>query len=96
MQLMKYFLSVDLAVLIILLATYLGGDLSSSKGDRDAVLDKTKALKTSGKEYEKIYVKKDTHPSIRVEWRRLFDAQKTEKERPENIGCNILYRHEGT
>ena len=36
-----------------------------------------------------VCIKKDVHPSMRAEWRRLRDTEKTEKERPENVGCNI-------
>ena len=53
------------------------------------MLDNANKLKTSGVMYSKIFIKKDTHPSIRAEWKRLRDAEKTEKERPENVGCNI-------
>ena len=34
-------------------------------------------------------VKKDVHPSVRNEWKRLHDAHKNEKERPENAGCRV-------
>lgn len=61
----------------------------ANKYERDAVLDKAKTLKSSGDAYNKIYIKKDVHPSIRAEWKRLRDAERTEKERPENAGCNI-------
>ncbi len=37
----------------------------------------------------KIYIMKDVHPSIRAEWRRLREAERKEKERPENAGCVI-------
>lgn len=62
-----------------------------SRNCRDAVLEKAKRLKTSGDNYSRIYVKKDTHPSVREEWRRLRNAEKAERERPENIGCNIRF-----
>lgn len=74
----------------------------ANKSARDSVLEKTKKLKQAGGEFQKIYVKKDVHPSIRKEWKRLYDAEKQEKERPENAGCVIrfdrrerkLYRNE--
>ena len=34
-------------------------------------------------------MKKDVHPSVRNEWKRLRDAERTEKDRPENVGCVI-------
>lgn len=61
----------------------------SSRNARDAALDKAKKLKSSGDQYSRIYVKKDVHPSVREEWKRLRSAEKTERERPENVGCSI-------
>lgn len=60
-----------------------------SKACRDQVLERASQLKQVGGEFQKIYVKKDIHPSIRKEWKRLRDAEKREKERPENAGCVI-------
>ena len=60
-----------------------------SKQDRDAVLAKTKRLKDAGEPFGRIYVKKDVHPSVRNEWRRLREAEAVEKQRPENEGCVI-------
>ena len=63
-----------------------------SKQDRDAVLNKAKNLKQCNTEaYKTIFIKKDVHPSVRAEWRRLREAEQAEKERPENIGCNIVF-----
>ena len=36
-----------------------------------------------------MYVKKDLHPAVREEWKRLHTVQATEKNRPENQGCHI-------
>ena len=36
-------------------------------------------------------MKKDQHPSVRQEWKRLHTVYKTEKERPTNQGCNIEF-----
>lgn len=33
--------------------------------------------------------KKDVHPGVRKEWKRLREAEEREKERPENVGCVI-------
>lgn len=63
----------------------------ASKIVRDKILEKTRKLKDAGDEFNRIYVKKDVHPSIRKEWKRLFDAEKTEKERPENAGCVVRF-----
>ena len=56
---------------------------------RDTILAKTRKLKDAGRPYERIFVKKDVHPSIRKEWKRLRDAEAAEKDRPENEGCVI-------
>ena len=64
----------------------------NSKTDRDSALSKGKDLKTHSSEiYHKIYVKKDQHPSVRNEWKRLHTVFKTEKERPCNQGSSILF-----
>lgn len=63
----------------------------ASRDERDTVLDKAKNLKTCEDPYKKIYIKKDVHPSVRAEWRRLREAEQREKERPENTGCNIHF-----
>lgn len=61
----------------------------ADKGQRSTILDNANRLKTFGDNYNKIYVKKDVHPSVRREWRRLREAEKTEKARPENAGCTV-------
>ena len=61
----------------------------ASRIERDRVLADTKALKEAGPAYKGIYVKKDTHPATRKEWKRLRDAEKYEKQKAENQGCII-------
>ena len=56
---------------------------------RSRVLPNAKQLKTSGEKYAKIYIKKDVHPCVRKEWRRLREAEEREKSRLENAGCDI-------
>lgn len=60
-----------------------------SREDRDAMLGLAKHLKTAGERYKKIFIKKDVHPTVREEWKRLRESEKRERERPENVGCNI-------
>ena len=62
----------------------------ASREDRDAVLDRAKQLKDAGERFNRIYVKKDIHPAVRDEWKRLKDAEKMEKE---NNGCNIYINY---
>ena len=57
-----------------------------SKDLRDRILRKTRRLKEAGPAYERVFVKKDVHPSVRNEWKRLRDAENAEKNRPENYG----------
>lgn len=61
----------------------------ADKTQRTCILDNANRLKTSGDNYSRIYVKKDVHPSVRNEWRRLREAETSEKARPENVGCDI-------
>ena len=61
----------------------------ASREDRDATLDVAKHLKAAGGLYKNVYIKKDLHPSVREEWRRLREVKKAERDRPENVGCNI-------
>lgn len=61
----------------------------ASKEVRDKILEKASKLKELGEVYSKIYIKRDVHPSVRNEWKRLRDAERSEKERPENVGCVI-------
>ena len=53
-------------------------------------MDNTKALKDI-QGYKKIYIKRDTHPSIRKEHARLIKKEKAEKEKPGNVGIEIKY-----
>lgn len=62
-----------------------------TKEVRDMALEKAKTLKEKGERYNKIYIKKDIHPSIRGEWKRLWEAERKEKERPENTGCHVFF-----
>lgn len=48
-------------------------------------------MKTAGEPLSKVYLKKDTHPGIRREMKRLRDVEKREKEKPENQGRNVWY-----
>ena len=59
-----------------------------SRTDRDRILEKKVELKKN-ENLKLVYVKKDVHPNVREEWRRLFEAEKAEKERPENAGADI-------
>lgn len=61
----------------------------ASKEVRDKILEKARALMEAGEGYSRIYIKRDVRPSVRAEWKRLRDAERKEKERPENAGCVV-------
>lgn len=60
-----------------------------SKDRCDRILRETRKLKDRGAPFDRIFIKKDLHPAVREEWRRLRAAEATEKNRPENQGCEI-------
>ena len=56
------------------------------------MLAKTANLKTFGDDdhiFRKVYLKKDIHPAVSKEWKRIRDAEKREKENPANQGVEI-------
>lgn len=57
--------------------------------DRNAVLERVKHLKEAGEIFKLIFMKKDTHPAVREDWKRLKNAEENEKEKPEQGGCNV-------
>ena len=57
-----------------------------SKDDRDNTLAKSPELKGRGGPYDKIYVKKDVHPAVRQEWKRLRDTATAEKRTTRKSG----------
>ena len=61
----------------------------SSESTRNEVTKQASTLKRAGESYARIRVKKDTHPAVRREWMRLFDAAEAEKAKPENVGHSI-------
>ena len=61
----------------------------AGKSTRDRILETTNQLKNAGGDYNRICIKKDVHPSIMKEWKRLYGEERAEKERPENAGCEV-------
>lgn len=61
--------------------------------DRKAILENAKQLKEAGDTFKRIYIKKDMHPGIRKEFARLKESEKTEKQKPENQGKQVVYDH---
>lgn len=60
-----------------------------NKDQRTNILDNARRLKDAGEGFSRIYIKKDVHPSVRREWKRLRDAEAAERSRPENAGSVI-------
>ncbi len=64
---------------------------------RNGLIANGKELKRAGKEkighvevdWSKVFVKKDQHPAVQREWRRLHAVVKQEKAKPENTGNDI-------
>ena len=56
---------------------------------RNAVTSSSAKLNSAGPAYKHVRVKKDLHPAVRREWKRLFQAQEAEKAKPENQGTTI-------
>ena len=61
-----------------------------SREARDKLLEKAKSLSSKDDPYKSVYIKKDVHPLVRQEWKRLKDLEKSEKEKPENSGHTII------
>ena len=60
---------------------------------RNSVLKKASKLKDQeeGGVYRKIFLKRDTHPDVRAEEKRLYKVFKAEKNKPENAGKEVLF-----
>ena len=56
---------------------------------KQEILEKAKNLKQAGQSFKTVYIKKDIHPAVRREWKRLYDSFEAEKEKPENVGTTI-------
>ena len=56
---------------------------------RSDVIDKAKKLKELALPFSDMGIRKDSHPAVRREWRRLKEAEEREKKRPENQGKTI-------
>ncbi|ELU17227.1 hypothetical protein CAPTEDRAFT_210518 [Capitella teleta] len=61
-----------------------------SRDTRSNILRKTSTLKNTPA-FSKVFMKADTHPAYREEWRRLSQIFWTEKNRTENQGHNIVF-----
>ena len=62
----------------------------ANRAARDSLVKASRALKRQGTEYEKVFIKKDLHPAVRKEWKRLHDVADAEKAKPENRGKEVV------
>ena len=61
-----------------------------SREDRDSLIEKAKSLKNHNEpEFKSIYIKKDIHPLVRKEWKRLKDAETALNNDP-NKGTSVV------
>ena len=60
---------------------------------RNIVLKNSKKLKDQpeGSRYKKVFLKRDQHPDIRNEEKRLYEVFKAEKNKPENADKEIVF-----
>ena len=65
--------------------------LSDPQKRKDLLAGNVKDLLAAEQDPVNIKIKKDQHPAIRKEWRRLFEAETAERNKPENAGCAIVF-----
>ena len=60
---------------------------------RNKVLRNSKRLKDQleGSPYKKVFLKKDQHPDIRNEEKRLYEVYKVERNKPENADKEVIF-----
>ena len=58
-----------------------------SSEERNKIVES--ARQSSSGTLRNIRVKKDAHPAVRAEWRRLFEVKEREEKKAENAGCHI-------
>lgn len=59
----------------------------TSMEERNRIVDAARG--NGAEELEGIRIKKDVHPSVRAEWRRLFQVKEEEEKKAANAGCTI-------
>ena len=60
---------------------------------RDIILKNSKNLKDQpeGSEFKKVFLKRDQHPEVRKEEKRLYEVFKAEKKKPENAEKEVIF-----
>ena len=59
----------------------------STTEERNRIVEAARGL--SAEQLSGVRLKKDAHPSVRAEWRRLFQVKKEEEKKAENVGARI-------
>ena len=67
--------------------------ICNSQQQRDKIIATAKELKSAGDRFKSVYIKKDIHPAVRKELGRLRKRAYDEKDKPDNVGANIVYDH---
>lgn len=65
----------------------------SNSLERDAIVSNARKLKNHDNPYDSlnsIFIKKDQHPLVRQEWKRLYEVRKMEAAREENEGRTVM------
>ena len=65
--------------------------LLNDPADRQHILANSRQLKDAGGALSKVFIKKDQHPAVYREIKRLRDTEKREKKKAENQGRNVEY-----
>ena len=58
---------------------------------RTEILRNSDKLRSAGRKFSGISMRRDSHPAIRKEWRRLFQAEVTEQNKKENRRHTIQF-----
>ena len=60
---------------------------------RYQILKNSSKLKdqAEGSVYRRIFLKKDVHPDVRAEEKRLYEVFKAERDKPENVGKDVVF-----
>ena len=61
------------------------------RSDRRDILTKAKELKNAGPNLSSVYINKDMHPAVRKERGRIRQVLKSERQKPENQGRNVVF-----
>ena len=60
---------------------------------RDSILRNASKLKDQGEQdpFKRVFLKRDVHPDIRREEKRLYDVFKAERDKPENAVFDVVF-----